>query len=92
MTFRTNLSPYVTFIEKSIKNDLPVSFLVIDKGEEENLENQTWYTLVAIESSDDSKRVFVDVLSENEIKRVDLMKWYQTSLGGGGFVSSVLEK
>lgn len=89
---RVNVSPYVSFIEKSLKTNLPVSFYVLGKGDEPLLSDQTWYTILSLSYTDDFKQVSLEVIDDGEKRTIDALNWYLTSKEGGGFVSSVLEK
>lgn len=52
-----------------------------------NLDPWQWVTIISLEYSEDGNSVFVNILDEGEIKKIDFKLWYyNTTLLGGGFV------
>jgi len=83
---RPELSSILSFLDKALTNDAPVAFLNLCNGEEENLEQWHWVTIISLEYTDDRESAFVNILDEGQIKKIDLALWYKTTTLGGGFV------
>ena len=83
---RPGLPAVIDFIAATLAVDLPVAFLSLDKGEEENLDTWHWVTLVSIEYNDEKAEAFIEVLDNGKRLRADLKLWYNTTGRGGGFV------
>lgn len=86
----TNLRPefhdVVRFIEVAMLNDSPVAFLNLCNGEVSNLDEWHWVTIISLEYDEDTTEVYVDILDEGLIKKIDFELWYHTTTLGGGFV------
>ena len=76
----------VYFLEGALHQDSPVAFLNLCNGDENNLEPWHWVTIISLEYSEDGKCVFIEILDEGLIKKIDLLLWYDTTTYGGGFV------
>lgn len=85
-SLRPHLKDVVNFLEEALEKDAPIAFLNLCNGEEKNLDRWHWVTIIALEYSEERDNVFVDILDQGEIKRIDLALWYQTTTLGGGFV------
>lgn len=81
-----NLFEILDFIEGALMKDAPIAFLNLCNGEEKNLDRWHWVTIISLEYAEDGQSIFVDILDEGMIKRIDLALWYQTTTLGGGFV------
>lgn len=83
---RPVFSEVLEFIEESLQKDSPVAFLNLNNGKEKNLDRWHWVTIVSLEYEKDQSVVYVEILDEGIIKRIDLLLWYNTTTLGGGFV------
>ncbi len=81
---RPSFSKVISFIKQGLLNDVPIAFLNLCNGKEEELDCWHWVTLVEIEEKD--QKVMVSIIDEGEIKVIDLSLWYETTTLGGGFV------
>jgi hypothetical protein len=86
---RPRLIRLLEFLAQSLKDDIPVAFLSLDKGEEPLLDSWHWVTLLALRYEEDGSSVFADVADEGKLLHVDLKKWVDTTGLGGGFVRFV---
>jgi hypothetical protein len=80
------LSEILEFLEGALVEDAPVAFLNLCNGKEKNLDRWHWVTIISLEYAENGKIIFVDILDEGTIKRIDLALWYKTTTLGGGFV------
>ncbi len=87
--YRPAFTDLFTFIGDSLRNDMPVAFLSLDKGDEPLLDTWHWVTILALQYAEDGSIVFADVADEGKLLRVDLKKWFDTTRLGGGFVRFV---
>ena len=69
---RPPLTDVIGFLEKALLKDTPLAFLNLCNGGEENLEPWHWVTVVSLEYEADGKSVFIEVLDQGLIKRIDL--------------------
>ena len=76
----------VTFLDQAMQNDAPVAFLNLCNGDEAMLEEWHWVTVIAMEFNEDMSQVYVEILDESQIKRINLSLWLSTTTLGGGFV------
>lgn len=83
---RPRLPEVMDFIDTALSEDTPVAFLNLCNGEEKNLEQWHWVTIISMEYSDERKQINIDILDEGIIKKIDLALWYHTTTLGGGFV------
>jgi hypothetical protein len=84
--YRPAMANLLTFIGESLKNDMPVAFLSLDKGAEELLDTWHWVTVLSLEYEENGSAAFADVADEGKLLHVDLKKWFDTTNLGGGFV------
>lgn len=83
---RPELKDIVIFLEEALEKDAPIAFLNLCNGEEKKLDRWHWVTIISLEYTEDRQSVFVDILDQGEIKRINLALWYNTTTLGGGFV------
>lgn len=83
---RPTVEDVVTFIDQAMRNDAPVAFLNLCNGDETALEEWHWVTVISLEVSEDTSQVYVEILDESQIKRINLSLWLSTTTRGGGFV------
>ena len=76
----------LSFIERALSKDAPVAFLNLCNGEEKNLEQWHWVTIISLEHIEYGKSASIKILDEGQIKNIDLALWYNTTTLGGGFV------
>ena len=74
------------FIEKALSSDLPVGFLLLCNGKLQEVEAWHWVTIVSLEQPESGDPVWVEILDEGKIKKIDLDLWLETTVLGGGFV------
>jgi len=85
-SIRPKLADLVIFIEGALLKDIPVAFLNLCNGDENNLEAWHWVTIISLDYTEDENSVFVNILDGGMIKKIDLSLWYNTTTLGGGFV------
>lgn len=85
-TKRPDLNKVLNFLEGALLKDAPIAFLNLCNGQLKNLDPWHWVTIIALEYGEDEKRVFINILDEGIIKRIDFKLWYNTTTLGGGFV------
>jgi hypothetical protein len=90
---RGKLAEIVSFVEGALAADLPVAFLNLCSGGEENLDRWHWVTVVSLEydglgggDNENEEKAGITILDNGEIKRADLALWRRTTTLGGGFV------
>lgn len=80
------LSTVVEFIRQGLQSDVPVAFLNLDHGEEENLESWHWVTIAALTSAANLETAYIAICDEGIEKQINLKLWLETTVQGGGFV------
>jgi len=80
------ISEILSFLEGSLLKDVPIAFLNLCNGDEKNLEGWHWVTIISLEYTEDGQNIFVNILDEGLIKKIDLILWYNTTTKGGGFI------
>ncbi|MDR1966513.1 MAG: hypothetical protein LBQ36_07365 [Synergistaceae bacterium] len=80
-----------SFLEVALSSDIPVIFLNLCNGEEENLDEWHWVTIVSLERAEPDGRMKLRILDKGKIGIVDLTLWLDTTECGGGFVHFVME-
>ena len=85
-TRRPKLSEVLDFLEKAFNKDVPIAFLNLSNGDEKNLDQWHWVTVISLEYSEDKNIAVVNILDEGQVKKIDLALWYNTTTRGGGFV------
>lgn len=83
---RPTLPEIVRFIESGLRIDAPIAFLNLCNGEEETLYRWHWVTIISMEYEEDRSKVFLNILDEGKLKKIDLTLWHETTTLGGGFV------
>lgn len=89
---RPKLPEILGFLETALLEDAPVAFLNLCNGEEKNLEQWHWVTIISVEYADKNRQINVNILDEGMIKKIDLTLWYDTTTLGGGFVYFTVSK
>ena len=80
------LAGMLLFIKEALEQDVPLAFLNLCNGEEQNLDRWHWVTIIGLEFSEDNDQVFVTFLDEGVTKTINLALWYHTTSLGGGLV------
>ncbi|MGV8981056.1 hypothetical protein [Clostridium sp.] len=75
------------FLYTALGNDAPIAFLNLDNGDEKGLDSWHWVTIISLEYAEDESSAIIDILDAGIIKKIDLAKWFNTTMLGGGFVS-----
>lgn len=83
---RPTLDTVLSFLQDSLKNDLPVAFLNHNNGEEKVLDSHHWVAIVAL-SYTPGGAAEIAFLDEAILKRIDVGSWLRTTTGGGGFAT-----
>lgn len=83
---RPKLSEVLSFLEGALSKDAPIAFLNLCNGDEKHLEEWHWVTIISLEYTEDGQNIFINILDEGLIKKIDLSLWYNTTTKGGGFV------
>jgi hypothetical protein len=95
---RAKLAEAVSFIGAALAADLPVAFLNLCSGGEENLDRWHWVTVVSLEydglggekggnkDENNEEKAGITILDNGELKKADLALWRRTTTLGGGFV------
>ena len=89
VSIKGTLAEAVSFIEAALAANLPVAFLNLCNGGEDNLDRWHWVTIVSLEYDGlggAGEKAGVTVLDNGEIKNADLALWRRTTTLGGGFV------
>jgi len=84
---RPEFQHLISFLEKALCNDTPIAFLNLDNGDEKELDSWHWVTIISLDYVADGSTAFIDILDGGSIKRIDLVKWFCSTILGGGFVS-----
>lgn len=77
---RPSQNEVMDFLHKAINDDLPIAFLNLSNGSLTNLESWHWVMLVG---ANDGKAIMYD---QGKNSTVNIYKWLDTTLLGGGFV------
>jgi len=80
---RPSFCTVAAFIAESLARDVPVAFLCLDNGGQEELDNWHWTTLVTL---DDETRQ-AEIIDSGRRFTIDLGRWIEDTTKGGGFVS-----
>lgn len=85
---RPALKEAADFIAEALSLDVPVAFLNLSRGEEVNLDEWHWVTIIALDDAEEEtgKQFFVRILDEGRIKKIDFSLWYNTTKKDGGLV------
>ncbi len=83
---RPEFSVILNFLEEALLRDSPVAFLNLCNGNEKNLEQWHWVTIISLEYRKTGQHAFVNILDNGRILKIDLALWYATTTRGGGFV------
>ena len=84
---RPDISEVISFLEKALKEDVPAAFLNLEHGSILELESWHWVTVVALEYDLEDRTAFITILDNGMRKRIDLVRWLNSTKLGGGFVS-----
>jgi hypothetical protein len=80
------------FLDEALAQDLPVAFLNLCNGDEANLDEWHWVTIVALTPDPYGGVLLAEVLDGGTVKRIDLEKWYASTTRDGGFVALSVER
>ncbi|MDR3288359.1 MAG: hypothetical protein LBT22_02910 [Peptococcaceae bacterium] len=83
---RPALDEVLGFIGGALAKDVPVAFLNLCNGQEKDLDQWHWVTIIALEYTEDKRGAEIEFLDEGKIWRINLASWYATTTLGGGFV------
>jgi hypothetical protein len=74
------------YMTDALSRDVPIAFLNLHNGEEENLDEWHWVTVVSAEQARSNGNVEIVILDRGRALVVDLSLWLETTRYGGGFV------
>ncbi|HEX3046325.1 MAG TPA: hypothetical protein VHY08_16325 [Bacillota bacterium] len=83
---RPRLSEVLVFLEKGLLKDAPIAFLNLCNGAEKSLEYWHWVTIISLEEIENGTQIFINILDDGQLKKIDLVLWYTSTTKGGGFV------
>lgn len=75
----------LSFIERALNKDVPIAFLNLSNGDEKNLQEWHWVTIISLEYTNTKDFAFVEIVDDGIVKRIDLSLWYNTTRLDGGF-------
>lgn len=84
---RPDFDKVLSFLTNALENDTPVAFLNLEHGTVYELESWHWVTIISMEYGVIEGQAFAEILDGGLVKKIDLLKWFQTTKLGGGFVS-----
>ncbi len=84
---RPALDAVAAFLAAALAQDLPVAFLNLCNGDEANLDEWHWVTIIALSHESDGDALLAEMLDGGTVKRIDLAKWHASTTRGGGFVA-----
>lgn len=76
----------IGFVRQGLRADVPIAFLNLDHGAEDNLESWHWVTITGMTYSEDGQAAQVSICDEGIMKQINLKLWLETTVQGGGFV------
>lgn len=83
---RPALKEVLDFLITAMENDAPVAFLNLCNGDETNLEEWHWVTVISLRCDEGKAQSHLIILDEGQFKKIDLGLWHNTTELGGGFV------
>lgn len=84
----TKLWPEVfQFIRHNLAYDIPIAWLIYDKGRLSNLASRHWVSIIGIKYPSDFSECTVTVVDHRHIFEVNLTDWLKHSILGGAFVA-----
>lgn len=83
---RPSLRIVIEFIRQGLRVDIPIAFLNLDHGKEDNLESWHWVTIAGLTTSDNGETAYISICDEGITKQINLKLWLETTVQGGGFV------
>jgi hypothetical protein len=85
-SLRPSIGDVTAFLSGALERDAPVAFLNLCNGEEENLDEWHWVTVVSLEQRQYDGHVIATIIDRGKIIAVDLSVWLDTTNQGGGFI------
>ncbi|MDR3279010.1 MAG: hypothetical protein LBT23_00710 [Synergistaceae bacterium] len=85
-SLRPSSGEVVSYIERALDADAPVAFLNLCNGDENNLDEWHWVTIVSLARSDPGGHAMARILDKGGMNDIDLTLWLDTTQNGGGFV------
>jgi hypothetical protein len=83
---RPEFTQLLDFLARALKQDAPVAFLSLDKGDAAPLDTWHWVALLSLDYELDGSAAVIGVADEGRFFTADLKRWYDTTAIGGGFV------
>ncbi len=75
------------FISHNLIYDIPIAWLIYDKGKLSSIQSWHWVSIIQIEYSSDFKSCVLEVIDHQRQIKIDLVDWFQHSKLGGAFVA-----
>jgi hypothetical protein len=85
-TLRPQMERVWAYMTDALSRDIPIAFLNLHNGEEENLDEWHWVTVVSAERTGQNGNVWIGILDRGRALAADLSLWLDTTRYGGGFV------
>ena len=83
---RPSIDAVSSFLGEALGRDAPVAFLNLCKGEEHNLDEWHWVTVVSVERRESDGHFVIGIIDKGHILSVDMSLWLETTSCGGGFI------
>jgi hypothetical protein len=83
---RPHVEDVASFLGDALRSDIPVAFLNLCNGKEENLDEWHWVTVVSMERRESDEHAFIKIIDRGRIITIDLSLWLETTNHGGGFI------
>ena len=80
------MSAVVNFLRVGLQRDLPIAFLNLCNGAEQQLEPWHWVTISGLDYDTYNQYAIAQICDGGIVKRIDLALWLHTTRQGGGFV------
>ncbi|MDR1581303.1 MAG: hypothetical protein LBS35_13185 [Synergistaceae bacterium] len=84
--YRPQMKRVWAYMTDALSRDIPIAFLNLHNGEEKNLDEWHWVTVVSAEQAKPNGNVQIVILDRGHSLVVDLSLWLETTHYGGGFV------
>lgn len=72
------------FIVNALSKDIPIAFLNLCNGKEDNLDKWHWVTVISL--IEDENEIFIEILDDMQVKKINLLNWFNNITNDGGFI------
>ncbi|MDR0906690.1 MAG: hypothetical protein LBN00_11075 [Oscillospiraceae bacterium] len=80
---RPDFARCAEYIAECLTRDVPVAFLCLDNGGQEELDNWHWTTLASL----DAETGAAEIIDSGRLFTIDLRRWLVETGNGGGFIA-----